>query len=680
MSFEKYKAHLSYIFVFLCSLTIYTLTLSTDVHLEDDGGFIMAAFHKGISHPPGYPFYTLATNLFTHIEISTIAARVHFASAVYGAIAVTLITALSYLLCRSLTASIIAGLTIAFIEIFWSQSIIAETYTLNCAIFMACTYLAIKWHLTEKQGHKKDSIILLLTLGVLCGFGLSTHWPLFILSSTAIIIPCLLNFRTLIKNIHWPILGLAVGLTPYIWMYAIGESKNTFIAFGPITSLDEFIYYVKREGYKGVDHAEYATFQDKLNFIQFFFVELQKNLGYIPLALIAIGASSSLRKRTLITASLLLSAAGSSILLALLLGFSFSGFHQILFRVYPLPAYCILGVFIALGISVLSAHLHTLKLQPLSKIQLPLIMTTLCFLIPAELLISNYTFTNNSHDTWEKTYFQQIIASLPKDTILITNDDTDTGIFGYEFFVNRNIRTDIDVRHSSGIFYPNRLVTPYTDKQDRDKTMLDFYQSTTKPIIFTSNLNLAEKQINHGALYSLKTSNIPDEMFTELRHALLKKISYDFSVPLRWQNIHKQILAKRLLDYYLQTDSLNTLSSTEINSLLSHFDAAVFFLQQNQALILDNPQLYEQHLKQTNSLTPYSLSNKTSSHFYLLKANYAIHQKADSIGIIQDLEKSLTLHPSINNEALPILLSYYKKNNEVQKQRKLQKRFKISIQ
>ena len=72
--------------IFLSTFALYLASMPKTVALEDDSIFILAGYFNGISHPPGYPLYTLVLNWFTQIPIGDIPARAHASSAFFGAL------------------------------------------------------------------------------------------------------------------------------------------------------------------------------------------------------------------------------------------------------------------------------------------------------------------------------------------------------------------------------------------------------------------------------------------------------------------------------------------------------------------------------------------------------------------------------------------------------------------
>ncbi|HUS15762.1 MAG TPA: DUF2723 domain-containing protein, partial [Chloroflexia bacterium] len=74
--------------VVLLSLLLYTVTLSPTVNFVDSGEFITAGVIAGITHPPGYPLYSLLSIVAAALPGWTAAVRINFLSALFGAIGV----------------------------------------------------------------------------------------------------------------------------------------------------------------------------------------------------------------------------------------------------------------------------------------------------------------------------------------------------------------------------------------------------------------------------------------------------------------------------------------------------------------------------------------------------------------------------------------------------------------
>lgn len=133
--------------LFAASLIAYSQTLAPSVAtlFDDSLEFPLVADTLAIAHPSGYPLYTLLGKAFTLGPFANVAWAVNLLSAVAGA----LTTALVYLVARQLTRrrlpALLGAVSLAASPVFWSQSVIAEVYTLNSALVAALLLLVLWW-------------------------------------------------------------------------------------------------------------------------------------------------------------------------------------------------------------------------------------------------------------------------------------------------------------------------------------------------------------------------------------------------------------------------------------------------------------------------------------------------------------------------------------------------------
>ncbi len=182
---------------FLIALTVYTLTLQPTVGLEDSGELIVASDYLGVPHPPGYPIWTLLTwgfqwvfHKMTYHGYPNPAWAVNFFSAFAGAAACAV---LALLVSRSGTdilrslkkvsatlgdhtervfccvAGISSGLLLAFSQGMWSQSVIAEVYSLN--IFFQTLMLLFLYRWMAEPDNPKPLFLMAFTYGL----GMTNH-------------------------------------------------------------------------------------------------------------------------------------------------------------------------------------------------------------------------------------------------------------------------------------------------------------------------------------------------------------------------------------------------------------------------------------------------------------------------------------------------------------------------
>jgi hypothetical protein len=132
----------------LAALWVYAVTLSSTVtwrnHGEDSGDLLVASATLGIPHPTGYPLYVVLGRVASLVPIGSLAYRINLVSALAGAAGI-------YFLARWIlelapraagpAAAVFGGLAGSLLYAFsrgaWSQSVLAEVYTLNIAILGA---------------------------------------------------------------------------------------------------------------------------------------------------------------------------------------------------------------------------------------------------------------------------------------------------------------------------------------------------------------------------------------------------------------------------------------------------------------------------------------------------------------------------------------------------------------
>lgn len=238
-------------FVLYLSTLAPTVLYYTD-EMKDSAVLPAIAYVLGISHPTGYPTYTILTYLFTYLPIGDVAYRVNFASAVFGALAVAALYAVGLRLGGSILAALFGALAFGASPLFWSQAIIAEVYTLHILFVAAALLVLLVWR--EKR---QDRYLLLAAF--LLGLSMTHHLTSGLLLPTAAAFVLLVEPR---KILDWRIISKGAGLfllalVPYAYlplrarmdpplnvedpsnwerfenMLTGGEFKNKMWVFGP---------------------------------------------------------------------------------------------------------------------------------------------------------------------------------------------------------------------------------------------------------------------------------------------------------------------------------------------------------------------------------------------------------------------------------------------------------------
>ena len=201
------------LFLFLSALVIYISTLAPGVYFGDSGELAAAAYNLGIAHPPGYPLYLLLGKLFgTLIPIGEFAFRMNLMSAVFAALTVGVLYAISRVLGSQSWASAGVAMIGGFGQTFWAHAVVTEVYSL--AAFFFC--LLLLWILTWV---KTRNPLWLQLASVTAGFAMTHHISI----AFYLLVLCLfVVFKQpdLLKN-RWLLLrsGLCFALPMLIYLY-----------------------------------------------------------------------------------------------------------------------------------------------------------------------------------------------------------------------------------------------------------------------------------------------------------------------------------------------------------------------------------------------------------------------------------------------------------------------------
>ncbi len=150
----------------ILALVLYLSTLAPTVlyytaEMKDAPVLPVAAYVLGISHPTGYPTYTILTHLFTYLPVGDVGYRVNLASAVFGSFTVAALYFVGVRLSNSVVAGIVAALAFGVSPLFWSQAVIAEIYTLHVLFLATALLILLVWR------EKREDKYLLLVAGVI---------------------------------------------------------------------------------------------------------------------------------------------------------------------------------------------------------------------------------------------------------------------------------------------------------------------------------------------------------------------------------------------------------------------------------------------------------------------------------------------------------------------------------
>ncbi len=314
-------------------MTIYTLSLAPSVTLEDSGEFLTAAYNLGIPHPPGYPLWCLLAHPFTWIPIGSIAERVHFFDALCGAGVCFMIQRIGVRLGGHPWIALLAALQLAITPSLWSQSVIAEVYSLNALLVGISIYAAIGF---VDQPTPRNLSFLAGSIGL----GATNHHLAPYVSIPLVVWVLVRHPRLCIKPVYWlpAFLWLALGLSVYSYLPIRAAANPVPNVGNPVTWSAAFDHITRRTYSTGSETIRFA--ESSKESAQHAF---QSMVGYpefesVPMILGLISLPIWLRRRPDYAAVMIAILLLNNVLLPFLINDRFNGGWMFAHRIYGIPA------------------------------------------------------------------------------------------------------------------------------------------------------------------------------------------------------------------------------------------------------------------------------------------------------------------------------------------------------
>lgn len=453
--------------VFFSSFFVYLLTLYPTVGTEDSGELITSAATLDIAHPPGYPLYTLLGKLFTVIvPFGNIAWRVNLMSAFFAAATVTVVYLIAHRITKSSSIGIIAALSLAFSDIFWSQAIRAETYSLHTFSLAITILLLFLWDETQ---HKKW-----LYLGAFAvGLSLGNQHLMFLAGIPILLFVLARNWKAVLhpKTIATGLLLFVAGLSIYAYLplrTLSGPYENpAYIKHEGLHDWESFSHFVNRGIYGGTigsddsSETQQSTFIEPI--IQFgdqlitnnikglipFFAKVFEQSFFLTLIFIIPGFIYLYRKKEHLFILLSLLLFFFSIVQLKFIGY-FWDMHPFTLhstRPFLLSSVVIVTIVAAVGIGSIVDKIR----NKTSKKQL---LSFLLF-IPLIPLLVNFSNNNESHNYIAHDFNHHLLGSLPLNATFITTGRDNFTFPLYYLRTVEGLRTDVNMH----VYYSRKPIT-----------------------------------------------------------------------------------------------------------------------------------------------------------------------------------------------------------------------------
>jgi hypothetical protein len=631
------------ILIFVITLGTYAATMPMSITLEDAGLFQMVCFHDGLAHSPGYPLFTLACST---LVVSPEIMNGNLVSALFGALTVVVFLFLVFCITSSRLVATTAALAYALSATFWAQSIIIEVYSLAAFLLFLCWYALERFTLLKK---KADWFLACLIFGL----ALSNHWPLVMLSAPALFAVIWPEIRTLLFKLTTPsfflltILSVALGLAPYLYLFT--RPDDVFGVSGPINGFSEFVDYVSRRSYE--DGKAGATMTDKLAFLSWLPLETIRQLGF-PLTMLAgIGVYYSFKRGPRHRAiAFVLNYLGGTVLLTLLLGFTFDRNGQAIFLPYPIIAYGSLAIWLGYGVLAVSTLHPSLENRITRGI--------LGLSVVLALVFTNLPSNNRSGDSWVEDYFSLTLASLPEDAVLFVNGDLLSFPVGYLHYV-KGLRPDISIYNWNSLTFPNRLTPVITSRLEREQTLTQFIEKSNRPV-FTIETKFAPAT-SYGLYDQFRLDGMDRAYLLPEADTFLDTLSdrYDAGLIFRQQELElADFILARFTRHYIRFQkqdpgSLNTEQRKRFNRLLHTFPGKMMLIEDELGRTdsVPNRALLRKVATAAGQQMPMHISKEKQARYFYYSAKILLLDPPETGKAIRQLEQSINRFPATANQA-----------------------------
>jgi len=273
------------------TLTIYLLTVCRTLYIGDGAEFALVLKSLGITHPPGYPLFTVVGSIFVQALFFM---RPILAANVFNVLVSTAAVAVLFLILRRYLTEVYAALVSlgwALIPAYWSQAIGVEIYNANM-LLMLLTLLVLE----GKTPYKWPMVFYLYGL---CLDGNPT--------SLALAPTLLFMFFQEREYRRWRRIALYLGLTAlagtlyfYLW---VRSAHQPAADWGHPVGIAAWLRHITLGQYRNIIGA---SSQDILESIRLFWYALFDSWWWVGVIGVASGIYAGFRRDALQTVSLLL--------------------------------------------------------------------------------------------------------------------------------------------------------------------------------------------------------------------------------------------------------------------------------------------------------------------------------------------------------------------------------------
>jgi hypothetical protein len=383
------------------ALAVYLRTLAPGLTADvDTAMFQFIGRVLGVPHNPGYPLYVILTHAFSYLPIGSLAYRINLFSGLLAAITVALTFLIARRLgCRRVIAAA-ASLGLAFGQVFWSQAVIAEVYTLNAAIVAGMLLSLLVWSLTGRARWY-------FVAAALFAAGLGNHTTIVGFAPGIAIFVLLTDARFALRpRTLFVTAGILVtGLLQYVFILWRSSQPDAYVE-SRATTLKELAAVVLGRQFQ----ERLFTFSARTVFVErlpwLVKTILAPELTIVGLALALMGTMWLLWKQRR-EATLLLT--GAAIVLGFVLNYAVNDTP-----VFLVPTILVFWLVAAVGAEWIAGNG--------SRPVVATLVGVVCCALPLRLVAGNYSANDRSRDVREDVQLDRLLEALPERAALVKED------------------------------------------------------------------------------------------------------------------------------------------------------------------------------------------------------------------------------------------------------------------
>jgi hypothetical protein len=376
-------------------LTLYALTLCHTVYWYDSAELTTAAVTLGVTHPPGYPLYTLLGHVFTWLPVEP-ATAVNLMSAVFAALAVAFVFLIGRQLGLARAAASLGAASLGAGELFWANAVVAEVYCPAVAVSALVLYLLLR---ALHEGRFR----LALWAAFTAGLGLGLHMSVATLGLGFAYLVWV-NGKRLTRMLQ---AGGAALLGSLVFIYVpVRASQHPPLNICDPSTLEQLAWYLGGGAYRDWFSQRDGALERLWTIGGFFHAQL----GWAALGLAVLGAIWLARKRPAACVALVLMAFGN-----VLFFFNYEA-HDL--EVFMLQTTMVLCCFVGAGAQALVDGIAN-RLPAAKSQQAGALVSALLMLIPLRLVYANYGAVDMSDFHETAPFIEAAIEALPPDAVIL---------------------------------------------------------------------------------------------------------------------------------------------------------------------------------------------------------------------------------------------------------------------